>query len=255
MSNFPEKGMSFSAMTDYLTCPQYYKLKHLDKVLPHEASLDTECGTALHLGVNDILSGDGDGIEVALMYWDSLKHAELKKFSYDADQLRRCLEVWIAKFKKFYAKDFEPHVMEERMYGQIGGHAYQGTADFIGKYKGVPSIVDFKTSSQRYDKRKVITDDQMPGYDKLARDCVGYNAEQKVYLVFVKDRNEPSIQKPIIELLTEHCRSASIERVKAQIEDVAARTSFFKNTRSCIRGSIVCSAFEKCHGKGVENGN
>lgn len=252
MSNAPEKGFSFSALSDYLTCPKLYKLKHLDKALLEDKSLDTECGTALHLGVNDILSGEGDGTEVALMYWDSLKHEELKKFSYDADQLRRCLEVWLAKFTKFYAKDFEPVAMEQRMYGQIGGHPYQGTADFVGKYKGVPSIVDFKTSSQRYDKRKVVTDDQMPGYDKLARDCIGFNAEQKVYLVFVKDRNEPSIQKPIIRELTEYERSSTIERMKAQMDDVQSRSNWYQNTRSCLRGSITCPAFEKCHGKGEE---
>lgn len=252
MSNAPDKGFSFSVITDYLTCPRYFKLKHIDKVLPYESSLDAECGTALHLGINDILSGEGDGIEVSLMYWDSLKHADLKRFSFGPEELRNCLEVWLRKFTKNHAKHFRPVMMEERQYGQIGGHGFQGTPDFVGYYKDTPCVFDWKTTTARYDKRKVLVDEQMMGYVKLVRDTLGFEAKIIGYLPFVKHREDPSIQNPSIKQLTEYCISDTVVNMKAQMSAIQADESFYKNTRSCVRGTIICPAFEKCHGKGEE---
>lgn len=248
---YRDGGFWFSKLSTGAECLRKYKLQHIDKIQAGEKGIDAECGTAMHLALNDILEG-GDGEAIFLTYWNAVKGQEMQKFSYDWEALKMCAEKWLAKFKRLHAKHFEPVKMEERLFSTIGGHSFEGTADFIGMYKGVPSIVDFKTSGSRYDKRKIIADEQMPGYAKLAQDCLGFEAKQVVYYVFVKDRNDPSIQV-VTKELTQEVLSSTIMNMREVMDDLASRKTFPRNTRSCVRGPIICPYFEHCFGKKEES--
>lgn len=235
---------SFSRISDYLSCPQLYKLKHLDKALPESSGLDLACGTALHMGVNEILQGE-DG-STALIYWDSIKNDDLQKFSYSWEELKQCLEVWLSKFERLHSKHFEPILMEERLTSTIGGVEYQGTPDFYGKYKGVLAIGDWKTTTTRYIPEKIVADEQMVGYAKLLADNGHPMPEQSFYCVFVKDRKTPSIQNVLTRQLTGTNINSTITNIEAQVGEIK-RGCFMKNTRNCVKGAFKCAAFDICH--------
>lgn len=248
----------YSTISDFYVCPHLYKTKHIDGQDVGGSSLDTEAGTALHVGVNALLRGESEEYaqELAQMYFDSTSHLELTRFSYSREDLERCLKAWLSKFTKSYLKHFQPTLMEEALQGSIGGHSFEGTPDFIGLFQGVPSVVDFKTSGANWDARRVISEDQMNGYAELVRQVHGYEVKQLVYLVFVKKRvsglADGSIQLPIKKELTMAVQCSTLDNMKAQMDDISNRQSFPRNTRNCIRGPIVCPLFAKCHGGGEE---
>jgi hypothetical protein len=237
----------YSRLQDARSCLRLYKLKHLDGVRLTEENLDMVFGTGLHLGLNEILSGEGDGIELFEMFFDTYRGRDLPGFSFSWEELRAMGPVFLSRFERLHAKHFRPFKMEERMYGQIGPHKFEGTADFLGWYKDVPSVLDFKTSSKAYHKKKVISDEQMPGYAHLSATTLGFKPEQAVFFVFVKDRSGPKIQTPQIVQLTDAVLSSTIQNMREQMDDLTERKVFPKNPGHCVRGNIICPAFHLCH--------
>jgi hypothetical protein len=238
----------FSKLSDARQCLRLYKYKHIDGLAGDEANGDLAFGSAMHLGINDVLKG-GDGLRIFAIYWESVKGLQFGRFSHE--ELKSMGEVFLVRFKRLHAKHYEPFQMEERVYGKMGPHEFEGTPDFLGKYKGRKAVVDFKTAGYKYDKRKILCDEQMPGYAALAEKELGFKPEIAVYCVFVKDRTAPSIQVLEIEL-TEQRQYDILSNIIETCEDLEGRKVFPMNTSNCIRGSIVCPFFEKCHGKGVK---
>lgn len=236
----------FSKLQDYRTCAAYYKAKHIDKTVPSEGSLDTEFGTAIHLGVNDILQG-GDGEEMFMTFWESVD-PDMKRFSYSKEELTKMAPVMLARFKRLHAPNLRPVMMEERMFGELQGELIEGTPDFLGYYRDVASIVDFKTSGSRYDKRKIVCEEQLSFYAYLSSLKLDFVPLQRVYVVFIKSRSEPSIQVLKAEL-TKVDINSTMMNVSSTIKRVQSETDFPRNPASCVRGPIICPAFESCWGK------
>jgi hypothetical protein len=241
------KAYWFSKIQDYDHCPAYFKAKHIENSLPEqEKGLDLEFGTALHLGLNETLQG-GDGESLFNMYWDSV-NPELRKFKFDHKCLRYNGNIFLQRFERLHAKHFKPFKMEERIFTQFGPHLIEGTPDALSEYKGVPTVVDFKTSSSKYDPKKILCEGQLSLYAALAEQTGIYSPKQKTYIVFVKDFKEPSIQT-LSAPLTKEGIEATKENVVNTIEEIESRKVFRKNTSNCIRGPLVCPNFQACHGK------
>src|SRR5690606_27931423 len=134
-----------------------------------------------------------DGEETFSLYWNSYQDADLRYTRFKFDDLNDIGLKLIARFARLHAKHFTPFKMEERLFGKIGEFDIEGTPDFLGDFKGVPSIVDFKTSSKKYHKSRIISDEQMMLYAALSNQCLQYLPKQRIYYVFVKDTT-PSIQ-------------------------------------------------------------
>jgi len=241
-----------SKLSDYRRCPRLFKLKHLDKVkVEAPPSADQEFGTAMHLGCEDILRG-GEGIPLFAMYWDTLKGKAAAYTRHDWEKLREMGEVFLARFKRLHAKHFEPFKIEERIHAQLGPHKFEGTPDFVGSYKGKRSIVDFKTAGFKYDKSKIICDEQMPTYAALVKQEYGYDVEQVVYIVFVKSPTDPSIQTLVLPL-TSGVIQCTIDNVIETCDDLVARKSFPRNPGGCLFGQTRCAMWDLCHGKESNN--
>jgi len=239
----------YSKLNTYRTCPTLFKAQYVDKTLPMEMGLDTEFGTAVHLGINDMLEG-GDGITVFRVYWEGV-NPDLKKFKFD----KKCLgfngEVFLERFERLHLKHFKPHMMEERLYDRV--NKLEGTPDFLGDYKGIKSVVDFKTSSSRYDKRKIVAEEQLSFYGHLAS-LTGYVPTQKVYVVFIKDFKMPSIQI-LKQELTQDAMNDTIQNVGNEVVNIQSLNNYTKNPQSCVRGPIICPNFQNCWGNIKENKN
>jgi hypothetical protein len=250
MMQLPNPAWWPSKLEAFRKCFYYGKLKHIDQVLSEEAGLDTEFGQAMHLGINDILLG-GNGQDIFDMYFASAKGKPLKRYKYGWEALNEMAPVFFRKFVKLHAKKFRPFLMEDRLFGTLDDELLEGTPDFLGHYEEIPSIVDFKTSAQKYLKEALEAHHQPPFYAYLSQQQYDFTPEQKVLYVFVKDRNDPSIQV-LKDTLTSTKVSSTMVNVKAEIRLYKDRSEYPKNYSACVKGPIVCSAFHLCHG--VKNG-
>jgi hypothetical protein len=242
----------FSKVQAARKCLRYYKLTQLDGIKQDgPQSADLEFGTAMHLGINGILKADPDidGVELFNLYWGSVESTPMEFSRLKWADLRACGNTLLERFKRLHAKHFEPFRMEERIFTQVGRHSFEGTPDFVGKYKGIPSVVDFKTSAMRYPKERIVSDDQIPIYAHLAEKDWDYPTQQGVYVVLIKDPKEPSIQV-LTTALTKDTITYSISNVTEEIDDLAVRTTFPKNPTACMRGTYLCPMFQRCHGTG-----
>lgn len=200
----------YSMIQSWLECPKAFYDRYILEKLELEKSAALEFGTALHLGIRNILDGE-DGNESFLMYWNTLKDTRMKYFEHGWGDLKDLGEHFLGNFKSRHAKkfsDFEQEVQMEMPFlyndspgAAHGKHTLQGTADYIGMYEGKLTIVDWKTSSRTYKKNKILLNPQMYIYAKLYQNKTGKLPEQIMYKVFnKKDGNINTIVNPLTQL-------------------------------------------------------
>ena len=242
------KSYWHSKLQDFRLCPTYYKHRHVDGDKTVVKSMDLEFGSALHLSLNDILIGNS-GTDIFEIYWASVNE-DLPKTRLNKAELYNVGLEHLRKFKKMHQHHFKPVFMEERLFMKLPAYELEGTPDFVGYYKDVLSIVDFKTAAYRYDKEKILCEEQLSLYTALVIHNLKITPVQKVYVVFIKDPKSPSIQV-IKHELTQADIDATMENVRRTIQGISQceSTGFFKDTSSCIRGKIVCPYFKRCWGK------
>lgn len=237
--------LRYSAIDTAHRCLYKYKRIYLDAAeIPGTETGDTHFGTGMHAGIESCLSG-GVGGDTFKAYWDSIRDTELTYSRFNWEQLGAMGPGLLNRFERLHKKHFIPKALELEMRGSIGPHAFRGTADYIGLYKGVPSIIDFKTSNRTYEKEKIITNEQLPIYAELAKQALGYKVEQIVYYVFVKSENK--IQTLCLPV-TEQYLTKRLENVILICNELVGRTVFPKNPNSCMMGSFKCPLFNECHG-------
>lgn len=239
---------SYSSIDAAQKCLQYYKYVYIDKIKPEEKdSAALHFGTALHMGLEQVLLGN-DYHSPFQIYWDTLKDKDLQYGRFDTwDNLAATGPLFLDRFKRLHAKKYEIFSLEKRLYTKLDKFHVEGTPDFVGNYEGVPSVVDFKTSAYPYDRAKGECNEQMYFYAYLAQQALKYEAQQLVYVVFVKGK-DPRIQVLKYPLTSEKLESMLVN-VKAWIQDLSERTEFLKNRRGCLMGTYKCSFWEKCYGK------
>jgi hypothetical protein len=235
---------SYSSYSTALQCLRKYKYLYIDKLSPPQASGDLAFGSAIHLALNAVLLGE-NGDEVFELYWEVEKTKPLEYSRYLWADLKDLGLNFISKFKRAHAKDFEPVFMEKRLYANYGNIALEGTVDFAGLYRGIPSIVDFKTTAWAYDKEKTDVALQLYLYSYLA-EANGFQSTQLVYFPLVKGSG--TIQKPLILTLSHDRRKKALDQLTEYVSMVNKQDSYPENWNSCIIGKSKCPFWNKCHG-------
>lgn len=237
----------YSKLSVANTCARKYKYQFIDGIHPSgEHSADIEFGSAFHLGLEGYLDGD-DGAQIFSIYWDSVKSNKMAYSRYGWDDLKTIGLRLLSNFESRHLKHLELQHGEQRLIGKIGPYSFEGTPDFIGLYKGVPTVLDFKTSARPYQPEKILYDDQLYGYAHLAQQCLGFEAAQIAYMVFCKQDNR--IQTNCKLDLTKEKLSAMITNIEMQIKSIEERTVFPANGKSCMMGSYKCAYFDMCYGE------
>lgn len=249
------KPFRYSSIQDWYKCQSYYKYKHIDGLSDGgEKSGDMAFGSALHLAIQDLFEG-GNGLDVFNMWWGleeskgleytRLKHGDLAKMGADL----------ISIFRDEQMRFFVPKALEQKMTTKLGNHLFSGTVDFIGTYKGIPSVVDWKTSAMPYSQHKIEVNEQMYGYAFMAERELGFKAEQVVYGVAVKDPKNPRWQMKVAKLAPEVLDS-KLDNVQQVCNTIASTEIYTKNPTQCATGSgysvRVCPFYSLCHKKGQD---
>lgn len=241
------RSQSYSMITAAYTCLRKYKLRFIDEIepdIPRSSAL--EFGTCMHAAIQAALEG-GDAADVFRIYWDSVKDKDMKYYRQNWDELNDVGQTLLSRFQRLHAKHFEiKYPMEERLYADLYNYPVEGTPDFVGKYKGVDSIVDFKTSSQPYVKEKIVSNEQMHLYAYLALKKYGYAAKQLVYIVFVKN---PARIQVLTHPLTTQNNVYMLQNIKSMCEELDKRTNWPQNKNSCLMsGRYKCDYWDICYG-------
>lgn len=254
----PKLPFRYSTLQDWHKCQMYYYFKHVLGLNDGgDKSGDMAFGTCIHTGVQDLLEG-GDGIDVFSTYWGlqeakgltytRLKHADLARVGVEL------LEV----FRDEHMRHFKPAHLEKKLVHALpNGIPYSGTVDKIGTYKGVPSVVDWKTSAAPYGPHKIIVNEQMYGYAWLAEKELGFAAEQVVYGVAVKDPKNPRWQFRV-QKLGKQIVNKQLTNIEATCDAITRATTFVRNPNQCVTGSYgnerLCPFYERCHSQEDDNG-
>lgn len=231
----------YSKIQSYNQCPRKFKLQYVDEeplVVPKTAAM--EFGTAMHLGIQAALEGE-DPIMTFGIYWDAVKGDNLEYEGFSWERHRETGSLLLDRFMARHLKLLKPIVVEARQYGTIGNHEFEGTPDFYGDYKGVRSIVDFKTAMYPYIKEKAAIADQLMGYAHLLQQNEYPLPKQIVYIVFVK--REPRIQT-ITFPLTKPLLSQIIGNMNSQINRILSDKEYPMNLNACpmYKSACVCAS-------------
>ncbi len=239
-------SMSYSAIDTAYKCPERYNLQYLKKIpQPGPESGDLHFGTAFHAAINACLDG-GNPLDVFTMYWESIRQNSAIQYGrLNWEQLQSSAEALLSRFERLHAKNFEPVQMEERLYGTLGSLKIEGTPDFVGMYKGVPSIVDFKTSKDAYPKEKIQVNEQNWVYAHLAKQQLKFEAKQVIYIVFCKvERRIQVLKYPI----TAEKLESMLGNVKLMGTQLVKTKEFTRNKQSCVSTSgYTCPYFTTCY--------
>lgn len=251
MSNF---SYSYSTITDFLKCQKYFELRNILKVAPENPDLlALRFGSALHLGIQDLFEG-GDGVGVFSIFWKNETYHTFPKLSWNDHQALG--EIFLSKFERLHKKNFEPVMFEERLtitLGNLPQVTVAGTPDWIGMYKGVPSIVDWKTAAWPYDQLKLTVSDQLHLYAHMVKEKGIMDAKQIAYVAFIKNVRDPRIQIITKEITQEGIDSA-VSNLYNICKEIENKKEFTRNHNNCLAYNRPCDYFERCHGAGLENG-
>lgn len=224
-------------------CLTKAKLQYLDKIPePGLRGAYFAFGTGLHLGLENFVQGE-DGAEIFRLFWKNLKVGEYDwKFSRDSyDTLGSIADELLRKFEKGHLKHYDALHTELPLRGTINGFTVTGTADFVGLYKGVLSIVDWKTSQSQYDKRKGQVDAQMWIYAELLKQQYGLEVKQLVYSPFVKYGSV--VQTPIAIPYTTIKAKSMLDNATLVMRDLNGRVEWPRNEQNCLR----CNYYPVCY--------
>lgn len=241
------KPFRYSTISDYYRCPTFYKLKHIDGLDDGlNKSADISFGTAVHLGMQDLFEG-GDGITVFKLYWSMEEAKGLQSTRYGHADLMKIGTALLEIFRDEHMKKFSVNMLEQKMTAELGEHTFSGTADFVGEYNRVLSIVDWKTSAMPYDQYKLTYNEQLYGYAYLVKKALGLDIKQIVYGVAVKDDKNPRWQFRTAPL-EERVLKEKMDNVELSCSNIKGTKVFSKNPLECVRGKRPCAFFNVCYG-------
>ena len=245
---------SYSAFSTALTCLRKFQYVYIDKLTPEYNSADLAFGSALHLALNACLTG-GSGEEVFTTYWQTFKYTDLVYGRYKWTDLETIGLQFVAKFQKYYVKRFKVHTAEVRLFAEYRGIKFEGTMDLLAEFDAVMTLVDFKTTSAKYEPDKAKVSLQLYLYAYLCITSLKVTPAQIMYLPFIKGTG--GIQTPVIEIFKEADMYRALDQMvdylllaKSPAEDLSPM-----NYNSCYAYGRKCEFWAACHGKDSEEGS
>lgn len=238
-------------------CPLKFKYQEVDGIPePGPRSINLAFGTAIHAAIEAHFS-DLDAVEVFKLSWAKIDPKEHDDTYSRQGHVELALtgEEILRKWVKLHAKKYEPlHLEKELLFKiyknkdpkELSFFEMKGTVDFIGKYNGKLSIVDWKTSATDFDKNKPLYDLQLWLYAHAVEQILNLKVEQIVYSPFVK--YGAKVQTPVCYSVTEEKMQEMLKIACIKMQEIVSwisRDSWPRNTSNCSR----CPFFKRCYEK------
>lgn len=241
-------------------CLEKANLQYIQKIpVPGKQSALLAFGSAFHIIPETYFDGE-DPIAAFRMYWSSIDPDTLDwtKSRQKYDELGQIGEELARKWLKAHAKHYKPYhvvskidteankiewmpLIEREVTFRLNNFKLTGKPDFIGYYKDVLSIVDWKTSGSDFDKNRVHTDSQMWLYVHAAKQVYDLNIEQIVYAPFVK--YQAKVQNPVCLEVTQGKLKKMLDNCTLVMQNLSTNKEFPRNESNCLR----CEYLNYCY--------
>lgn len=239
-----EYSWSYSAFSSAVKCLQHFKYCYIDGIDAGSLrSGDLVFGSALHSATNSAICSSEDASSVFMIYWDSIQSQLIEYGRFQHEELKELGLNFISKFERSHKKHYEVKSAEVRMYAEYRGIKLEGTADFIGLYKGKKSLRDFKTSGYNYDKDKDKVALQLYLYSYLSIQNLAFTPDTLGYTVFNKGMG--SIQDLTWDF-SEKDMYKALDNMYDYCKLISDKDIFPKNYNNCLYPR-KCEYFDKCH--------
>lgn len=196
----------YSMIDSFLECPKCFYRKYILNQKDNEISSAAEFGQAMHAAIRAHFE-DMDAMTVFNLYWESLRHTEMKIYRYGWQDLKDLANhKFLPNFIKLHAKNFTNFKLEETIEMPfLGSNTIQGTFDYCGDYKGSLTLTDWKTSSSDYSPTRIQRNHQPYLYSALYKHKYGVLPQGVMYKTFVKSKGSiqttyASVTQEIIDL-------------------------------------------------------
>lgn len=238
------QSWSYSQWSDAVKCQQYYKLCYIDKIVPAGQidGGDMAFGTALHSALHAELQGD-DGADVFTILWDLQKDVPLSYSRFKWSELKVLGLEFVRKYKKGHGKKMLLIQGEKRLYADYKGVKLEGTADFVGTYDGVPTLIDFKTSAYTYHKDRASVSLQLHLYAYLAIQNNLPKPKTLQYLVFSKATSSIQLQTWAFD---KSLMYSMLDNMVEYANMVMTANTYPRNPNQCVVGTQRCKYFDTC---------
>lgn len=238
---------SYSAYSSATRCLRLYKHQFITKDKPDYESPDLAFGSALHSGINALLTKE-DAQAVFQIYWTAYQDKPIAWGRYSWADLAKMGAEFLRKFEKLHAHKYALKMAEERLRGEYKGVTFDGTPDFIGSLSETPALMDFKTSGANYVADRAFTAVQLNLYAYLASQN-GYGLPKILgYQVFNKYTG--AVQNPLTWEFSEKKMYEVLDSVVAQcgIMDTGAEAKGYpQNFNECLAFNKRCAFWNHCH--------
>ncbi len=190
--------LTTTIVRDFLTCPEKGRLLHIEKLRKPGVKGVLLFGTGLHLGIESYYKKGVLPWDVFEVFWDeAVRVINSSGVDYDGEEdFEETKRVGKMLLKRWIEKEETPDpefvfAVEKEFRIEIEGIPFYGTIDYIGE--GGEVLIDWKTSSYRYNNLRADYDLQLTAYSYVLGEMMGRIPEKVGFGVFVK-KKDPEVQ-------------------------------------------------------------
>ena len=193
-------NLSPTKISTFEDCGMKFKFRYINHYRAKLDSANLEFGKAIHTAIETFFLDGQLPAEIFQEIWSGFENAELNYSRYDnweklMESGTQLMELFI---KEEATKFIDCYAMEDWLKFRVDSQTnFWGRGDWIGRVRlpddeTVNAIVDFKTSSKKYDESQIDLNDQLTGYYHGGKKYP-FEIDRVIYVVFVKTKT-PYIQ-------------------------------------------------------------
>ena len=240
------KYLTYSIVKDFLTCPEKVRFFYVEKL--RKPSIRASClwGTGIHFGIEKFYKTGIEPWDTFKSFWISALSSLSEEIEYKDGESKESLlnigEKALVKWFKHEETPKEGFLVESNEKIEIFGIPFYAVLDFVGENGNL--LIDWKTSSYRYDPVKANYDLQLTAYSYVLANTIGKTPKKVGWGVFLK-KSEPKIKYVWGRQRTKE-DFENFEKIVLKVWRDVERGEFYKNlSKHCL----WCDFFPLCLGE------
>jgi len=186
--------LTYSILRDFLICPEKGRLSHIERLKKPGMKAVLLWGTGIHFGIEGYYKTGINPWETFESFWIDAAEAEENIEYKDGETKENLLEagkITLVKWLKHEETPKEHCLVESSQRIEIFGVPFYATIDFVGEKGNL--LIDWKTSSFRYNPLKPHYDLQLTAYSYVIANVLEKTPEKAGFGVFIK-KKDPEVQ-------------------------------------------------------------
>ena len=221
--------LTYSIIKDFLTCPEKGRLSHIEKLKKPGLKAVLLWGTGIHFGIEGFYKSGVNPSDTFEVFWidaclNSKEEIEYREGE-TGEELLKAGKATLAKWVSHEETPKEYLSVERNEKIEISGIPFYATIDFVGENGNL--LIDWKTSSCRYNPAKAHYDLQLTAYSYILANVLEKTPQKVGFGVFIK-KKEPEIEYVWGRQRTKE-DFENFERIVRKVWRDIERGEFYKN--------------------------